>query len=120
VSIKILVVDDDRYNLELIKVELEDEPNYLVTTATTGERGIQLFQQDSFDFIILDFRLPDIDGAEIYKKIKQLRPTMPIVIFSGYQNKHHGIPENDCIFKSVKHGSDELKKYIRTYVSDGT
>jgi CheY-like chemotaxis protein len=119
-SIKILVVDDDLSNLELIKAELEDEQNYLVTTAITGERGMQLFQEGSFDFVVLDFRLPGIDGAELYKKMKQLRPRIPIVIFSGYQNKYPGIPEKDCIFKSATHGSDELKKVIKAHVSGGT
>jgi CheY-like chemotaxis protein len=119
VSVKILLVDDDPRNLELIKIELEDEPNYVVTTAATGERGFQLFRQDSFDFVILDFRLPGIDGAELYKKMRRLRPKIPIVIFSGYQNKYPGIPENDCILKSSTHGSEELKKIIRTHISGG-
>jgi CheY-like chemotaxis protein len=120
VSIKILVVDDDLSNLELIRAELEDERNYRVTTAVTGERGLQLFQKGSFDVVVLDFRLPGMDGAELYKQMKQLRPKIPIVMFSGYQDKYFGIPETDCIFKSATRGSDELKKFIRAHVSGGT
>jgi CheY-like chemotaxis protein len=115
-SIKILVVDDDLSNLELIRAELEDEHDYRVTTAVTGEKGLQLFQEGSFDFVVLDFRLPGIDGAEVYKKMKQLRPAIPVVMFSGYQNKYPGIPKKDCIFKSATHGSDELKKFIRAHL----
>ena len=119
-SIKILVVDDDPSNLELIKAELEDERDYRVTTAVTGERGMQLFQEGSFDFVVLDFRLPGINGVEVYKKMKQLHSGIPIVIFSGYKKKYPGIPEKDCIFKSATYGSDELKKYIRAHLSGGS
>lgn len=116
-NVKILVVDDDLYNVELIKAELEDEHNYLVTTAATGEEGIQLFQQISFDFVILDFRLPGMDGVELYKRMKQLRPETPIVIFSGYQYKFYGVPEKDCIFKSATSGMAKLKNIIKAYLS---
>jgi CheY-like chemotaxis protein len=119
VTVKILVVDDDRSNLELIRAELEDEPSYLVTTATTGESGFQLFKEASFDFVVLDFRLPGIDGAKLYMKMKQLRSEIPIVIFSGYQDKYFGIPETDCILKSAIDGSDKLKQFIKAHVTGG-
>jgi hypothetical protein len=52
--------------------------------------------------------------------MKQLRPKIPIVIFSGYKKKYPGIPEKDCIFKSATHGSDELKKFIRAHLPGGS
>ncbi|MBP1747049.1 MAG: sigma-54-dependent transcriptional response regulator, partial [Deltaproteobacteria bacterium] len=58
----ILVVEDDRYQREIIKTILAKEGFY-VETADTGKKAIELLKNGTFDVILTDLRLPDIDGT---------------------------------------------------------
>lgn len=67
---KILVVEDESAILELLKFNLKKE-GYQVETATDGQKAIGLIKENSFDLIILDLMLPEIDGLEVCKYIRQ-------------------------------------------------
>jgi YesN/AraC family two-component response regulator len=120
--IKVLLVDDDLPNLRLLEAELEDNcglKKSQLRTAQTGEKGMEIFKQEDFDLVVLDFNLPGIDGLEVYKKMKDLRPKTAVMMFSGYRDNYPGIPEENCAFKSFL-GLDELLEYVRTQMSGGT
>lgn len=71
---KILVIEDEVSVLEAIEAYLKKE-GYEVRTATRGYRGLELFESEPFDLVILDLMLPDISGEEICARIREKSAT---------------------------------------------
>ncbi|GGP16691.1 response regulator transcription factor [Oceanobacillus neutriphilus] len=78
---KILIVEDDLSVSEMIKDYLEKE-GYEVTAAFEGEEGMQKFQNNTFDLIILDIMMPKLNGIEVMKQIRR-DSSVPILIVSA-------------------------------------
>ncbi|WP_339282250.1 response regulator transcription factor [Oceanobacillus sp. FSL K6-3682] len=78
---KILIVEDDLSVSEMIKDYLEKE-GYEVTAAFEGEEGMQKFQNDAFDLIILDIMMPKLNGIEVMKQVRR-DSSVPILIVSA-------------------------------------
>jgi DNA-binding response OmpR family regulator len=82
-SMKILVVDDDSHILQLYKEELEDE-GYEVLIAGTGKEAMALFNEAEPDLVTLDILMPDIDGISLLRRMKEIKPRMPIIMSTAY------------------------------------
>ncbi len=80
---KILVVDDEKNILKLYKAELEDE-GYSVVTANSGREAIDIFESENPDLVTLDIRMPDIDGIQILRQMKEKKPNIPIIMLTAY------------------------------------
>ena len=80
---KILIVDDDVHILELYKLELQEE-GYEVTTAGSGKEAMEKFEEQKFDLVTLDILMPDVDGITLLRKMKELKPRMPIIMSTAY------------------------------------
>lgn len=81
---KILVVEDDLLNIELIKATLKPTGAKLLF-ANDGEKAIDLFEKNSnIDLVLLDIRLPYLDGYSVAKYMKKLRRDIPILAYSAY------------------------------------
>lgn len=77
----ILIIDDNPGDVKIFKMLLERE--YLVSDAHTGKLGLQAIQDGEFDLVILDISMPEVDGFEILKAIRQ-KPRRPrILVVSG-------------------------------------
>lgn len=81
---RILVIDDEVHILELIKYNLEKE-GYRVTICETGEEGLVKIKNNPPDLLILDLMLPDINGLEICKKIREEDPAagLPVIMLTA-------------------------------------
>ncbi len=79
----ILVVEDDRYQREIIKTILAKEGFY-VETADTGKKAIEVLKNGTFDVILTDLRLPDIDGTEVLKEVKAFNRLSHVIIITAY------------------------------------
>jgi DNA-binding response OmpR family regulator len=79
---QILVVEDERDIAELIRLHLEDL-NYIVTVARDGNSGHRKSSTGSWDLIILDLRLPGIDGLEICRNLRQKSEYVPILMLTS-------------------------------------
>jgi two-component system, NtrC family, response regulator AtoC len=83
VSFQLLVVDDER----LIRWSLEQtlaKAGYAVSTASTGDAALAAVREDPPDVILLDLKLPDIDGLQVLRQIKELSPHLQVVIMTAY------------------------------------
>lgn len=109
---KILVVDDEKNILMLYKAELEDE-GYEVITADSGRQAIELFETESPDVVTLDIMMPDIDGIQVLRQLKEKNPNVPIIMLTAYNYRDDfAIWASDVyIIKSSDVGP--LKKTIR-------
>jgi DNA-binding NtrC family response regulator len=79
---KALVIDDDKVTLELLTFQLESE-GFEVTTAESGEVGLEQIKQNDFDVILTDLHLPDVSGIGLVKSSKELAPQTEIIMITG-------------------------------------
>ncbi|MFH0797338.1 MAG: response regulator [Candidatus Omnitrophota bacterium] len=84
-KIKILVIDDEEIFCRLVKKVLELSGNYEVITATEGKQGIADAQRHQPDLIFLDLMLPDLNGTEVLKTLKENRQTksIPVIMLTA-------------------------------------
>lgn len=79
----ILVVDDEDSVRKLLSAVLRRE-GYQVITAVSGEEAIASFKADQPDLIIMDIRMPNIDGITAFKEMRQLRNQVPVILMTAY------------------------------------
>ncbi len=79
---RILLIEDDPVSAKTVETALATE-RMVVELATTGEEGVELAKLYDFDLIILDLRLPDMDGCEVVRRLRGARVRTPILILSG-------------------------------------
>lgn len=81
---KILVVDDEENIRELYREEFE-EMGFEVTTAPDGARALAAIDTQEFDLVTLDMRMPDMDGIDTLRKMKEKDSSLPIIICTAYE-----------------------------------
>lgn len=79
---KILIVEDDRNFSIVLKQELTDA-GHTVEHAADGVAGVLRCIEEPFDFVLLDIKMPLLDGINALRIIKKLRPQLPAVTYSG-------------------------------------
>ncbi|MDR7592294.1 MAG: response regulator, partial [Armatimonadota bacterium] len=79
----ILVVDDDPGILAFIKTNLQAR-GYRILTATSGPEALSAAALDDPDLVILDLLMPDVDGMEVTRALRE-RSTVPIIVLSALQ-----------------------------------
>jgi two-component system nitrogen regulation response regulator GlnG len=80
---RILVIDDDD-QLRISFCKLLKEEKYAVVGAASGEAGIEIVQNETLDLVILDMRLPGMNGIETFKQIKQMDSKLPVIIITAF------------------------------------
>ncbi len=82
---KILVIDDEKSIRNTLKDILEYE-NHEVELAENGPSGLELFSQNSYEIVLCDIKMPDMDGLEVLAKINDINPEIPVIMISGHGN----------------------------------
>lgn len=82
-SERILVVDDELFVRELLLEFLSSE-GYEVTLADSGEQAVRLAQTQAMDVVLLDLKMPGIDGIETLKRMRETDPNTLAIIMTGY------------------------------------
>ena len=82
-SLRILLVDDNRHGLVARRSVLEQH-GHTVAVAASGQDGIDQFQSGVFDLVVTDYRMPELSGQQVIRKLRQHNPKIPIVLLSGY------------------------------------
>ena len=80
---KILVIDDNAQDRGLIGAVLE-ERGYEAILAESGRTGLTLCHRQHIDAVVLDLRMPEIDGRSVLQQLRTLHPSLPVVVFSGH------------------------------------
>ena len=80
---KILCVDDEAVILDSFRKILVLD-GYSVDTVETGKEALDLIQNNPYDFLYTDLKMPEMDGVEVTKSVKHLRPDIDVVIITGY------------------------------------
>jgi two-component system response regulator HydG len=87
---KIIIVDDDENIRKTMKAILEDE-GYIVDLAENGNQAIKMTQERTYNIALLDIRLPDIEGVELLKLIKDNVPRTRKIMVTGYPSMQNAI-----------------------------
>jgi len=80
---RILIIDDDQAILDSCGQVLKKE-GYTVKLAKDGAEGLKLFTEESFHVVLLDLKLPGLNGMEILSRIKEENPEIPVIIITAY------------------------------------
>lgn len=98
---KILVVDDETVNLELISAIFIDSPNIMILTASDGLEAMEVLKNHTPDVIVLDIRMPRMDGIEVLDALKSDPSTshIPVVVLSGDEKERKN---------ALKHGANDF------------
>jgi len=94
---KLLVIDDEQAIRESLKEILEYE-KYEVHLAAEGEEGLELFRNNKYEAVLLDIKMPNMDGIEVLEKLNSISPDVPVIMISG-----HG--SIDTAVESIKKGA---------------
>ena len=92
----ILVVDDEEVVRELFRETLE-ELGHSVVAAETGFEGLELVKKQDFALVFLDLKMPGMDGAELFRQIRTIRPRLPVTIITGY-------PDSELMIRALAQG----------------
>ena len=79
---KILIIDDEKLVRWSLQQKLGRE-GYEVESAPTGEEGLNLIREDGFDLVLLDLRLPGIDGVQVLQEIKNLERDIAVIMLTA-------------------------------------
>lgn len=80
---KILVIDDEAIVRLSCERTLSPE-GYEVKSVASGSEGIELLENESYPLVLLDLKMPDMDGIEVLKKIKAMQPETKVIMITGY------------------------------------
>jgi DNA-binding NtrC family response regulator len=94
---RILVIDDESIVRKSCSRALTPE-GYEVKVSQSGVEALKMLEEESFDLVLTDLKMPDIDGIEVLKKIKEKWPQTEVIIITGYQTV-------DTAVKSIKLGA---------------
>jgi two-component system response regulator VicR len=113
---KVLVVDDEPDTLELVKLVLESG-GFATMLAKSGKEALSVIEDSKPDVVLLDIMMPDMDGWEVFRRIKEKYAGIPIAILTAKaQNIDrllglHVLKANDYITKPF--GKNELIERVR-------
>jgi two-component system OmpR family response regulator len=112
---KVLIVDDEQDFLETIVKRLQAR-NIDVTGAESGYQALELLDGRDFDVIILDVKMPGMDGIETLREIKKKKPLVEVIMLTGHASVESGIQGMqlgafDYVMKPV--ALDELLEKVR-------
>jgi DNA-binding NtrC family response regulator len=87
---KILLIDDEQDFLTVMSERMEAR-NMQVSTATSAKEGLEKVTAGNFDAVILDLMMPEIDGIETLKLLKEKNPDLAVILLTGHATIKQGI-----------------------------
>jgi len=117
---KILVIDDEEGIRNLLDTLL-DRKGYDVILADNGQKGLEVFRRERPDIVVLDLKMPGMDGLTVLQQIRHLDPTQPVIILTGagtpeMEQQVMALGVTDFVEKEFSlHGlGDSLKRLLAT------
>jgi DNA-binding NtrC family response regulator len=97
---KVLLVDDEEEFVETLAERMRNR-GMEVSTTNSGADALELVDDETFDVVVLDLKMPGIDGLEALKRIKKRRPDIQVVLLTGHATVEQGV-------EAIKEGALEF------------
>ena len=121
-KVDILVIDDDETICSLFKDTLEDA-GHKVTASCVSYQALELVKNGDYVLVFLDLLLPGMNGAELFGKIRAIKPDLPVIVITGYT-------ESELMMKALNYGplgvmkkpfrGTDVLTTVRNYLPAGT
>jgi CheY-like chemotaxis protein len=114
---RVLIVDDEENLCLLYREELESE-GYKVHTVSDAAAAMRIVQEDPPDVVVMDIRMPQMDGIEAMGRLLSLKNELPVILntaYSSYKDDFRSWPAEAYVIKSSDLG--ELKRTLRKVLS---
>jgi two-component system response regulator CpxR len=108
----ILCIDDNEQSLSVRKFMLETR-GYFVIACSNGQDALNAFNKGGIDLILSDLMMPELDGAELVKRMKSRAPAIPAIIFSGKIKIYDKDMQADVFLPKGMYAPTELLERIR-------
>ena len=110
--IRVLYAEDGTQDAELTRAHFEREaPDFHLEIVASGARCLQCLEEQSFDLLLLDNRLPDMDGLEVLAKLRAEGRTLPVVMVTG-------VGDEDAVVRALRAGAaDYVSKSDKNYLA---
>jgi len=92
----VLILDDDA-DFNSLLTDIFEQADYIVTSLEDPLEAVEVFENTDYDVVVTDHKMPEMTGAEFMKRIKRIKPQVPVIMVSGYL-------ENDTIRELIKEG----------------
>ena len=116
---KVLIIDDEPSDRALFDMKLRNQ-GYAVLFAHSGWKGLQLYRQERPDVVVLDLRMPELDGVTVLKEIRRVDLKQPVIIWAGRtspetEREVRALGVSEFILKgsSMKLLTDTLKSLLK-------
>jgi len=112
---KLLVVDDDKVVLDSCRRILEAE-GYTVVLTSSARDAVARLEAEAFDLLLVDVIMPEYDGIYLIGTVRQKRPTLPVLVMSGYPTPEtisSGLSAGATHFIAKPFTPDELLAAVR-------
>jgi CheY-like chemotaxis protein len=96
---KALVVDDNPDVTSLYKEALEGEGKFNVDTYNDPNQALSNFKPHYYDILLIDVRMPEMDGFDLYKELKKLDPVIKVCFITGFEVNYRALQE---IFPEIR------------------
>lgn len=113
---RILVVDDEIDFLQLLKVRLEAN-NYDVITAMNGKEALDKYKKEKPDALMLDIMMPEVNGLEVLKSIREQDKRIPVFIITAFSNEERFRVANQFNASGFIMKTNDLQKEIDNITS---
>ena len=121
---KILIIDDEESIRHLLDTLLTRK-GYQVVLAESGKEGLELVRRERPDVVVLDLKMPGMDGFTVLKELRSFDPKKPVIILTGAriadaEQKVRALGVTEFVEKefSLHHLGDSLKRYVNMPSTD--
>jgi CheY-like chemotaxis protein len=112
----VLCVDDEAVGL-LVRKTLLEKAGYRVLTAPDGPHGLEIFNQQPVDAVVLDYSMPGMHGGEVASRMRAAKPEVPILLLSAYTSLPSDVLERVDLYMTKGEGPQLLLEKLNRMLS---
>ncbi len=111
----VLCVDDETIGLDVRRMLLE-RAGYRVLTALDGQTGLDLFAAEPVEVVVLDYAMPGMHGGEVARRMRQVKPHVPILMLSAYTSLPTDVTQTVTLAMTKGEGAPELLRKLGSLI----